>query len=131
MTYQIEYAYTCHIGKVRNNNEDNFWCCGKSLEAQNQGMDHIQTGCARQSELPLLAVFDGMGGESYGEIAAYLAAQACGEHYKNQRKQIRNAPQEFLNELCRKMNQAVCQTSFWVFLLLRKVQVLYYLFRLF
>ena len=41
MTYQIEYAYTCHIGKVRNNNEDNFWCCGKSLEAQNQGMDHI------------------------------------------------------------------------------------------
>lgn len=111
MTYQIEYAYTCHIGKVRNNNEDNFWCCGKSLEAQNQGMDHIQTGCARQSELPLLAVFDGMGGESYGEIAAYLAAQACGEHYKNQRKQIRNAPQEFLNELCRKMNQAVCQFS--------------------
>ena len=57
MTYQIEYAYTCHIGKVRNNNEDNFWCCGKSLEAQNQGMDHIQTGCARQSELPLLAVW--------------------------------------------------------------------------
>lgn len=111
MTYQIEYAYTCHVGKVRNNNEDNFWCCGKSLEAQNQGMDHIQTGCARQSELPLLAVFDGMGGESYGEIAAYLAAQACGEHYKNQRKQIRNAPQEFLNELCRKMNQAVCQFS--------------------
>ena len=24
MAYQIEYAYTCHIGKIRNNNEDNF-----------------------------------------------------------------------------------------------------------
>ena len=35
MAYQIEYAYTCHIGKIRNNNEDNFWCCGEFLNAQN------------------------------------------------------------------------------------------------
>lgn len=60
MAYQIEYAYTCHIGKIRNNNEDNFWCCGDSLEAQNQGMSHIRSGYMKQSEYPLLAVFDGM-----------------------------------------------------------------------
>ena len=46
MAYQIEYAYTCHIGKIRNNNEDNFWCCGDSLEAQNQGMSHIRISAA-------------------------------------------------------------------------------------
>lgn len=56
MAYQIEYAYTCHIGKIRNNNEDNFWCCGDSLEAQNQGMSHIRSGYMKQSEYPLLAV---------------------------------------------------------------------------
>lgn len=108
MAYQIEYAYTCHIGKIRNNNEDNFWCCGDSLEAQNQGMSHIRSGYMKQSEYPLLAVFDGMGGESCGEMAAFLAAEACGQHFKTAKDGIRNDPEEFLNEICESMNQAIC-----------------------
>lgn len=108
MAYQIEYAYTCHIGKIRNNNEDNFWCCGDNLEAQNQGMSHIRSGYMKQSEYPLLAVFDGMGGESCGEMAAFLAAEACGEHFKTAKDGIRNDPEEFLNEICESMNQAIC-----------------------
>ena len=108
MAYQIEYAYTCHIGKIRNNNEDNFWCCGDSLEAQNQGMSHIRSGYMKQSEYPLLAVFDGMGGESCGEMAAFLAAEACGEHFKTAKDGIRNDTEEFLNEICESMNQAIC-----------------------
>lgn len=108
MAYQIEYAYTCHIGKIRNNNEDNFWCCGDSLEAQNQGMSHIRSGYMKQSEYPLLAVFDGMGGENCGEMAAFLAAEACGEHFKTAKDGIRNDPEEFLNEICESMNQAIC-----------------------
>ena len=108
MAYQIEYAYTCHIGKIRNNNEDNFWCCGDSLEAQNQGMSLIRSGYMKQSEYPLLAVFDGMGGESCGEMAAFLAAEACGEHFKTAKDGIRNDPEEFLNEICESMNQAIC-----------------------
>lgn len=108
MAYQIEYAYTCHIGKIRNNNEDNFWCCGDSLEVQNQGMSHIRSGYMKQSEYPLLAVFDGMGGESCGEMAAFLAAEACGEHFKTAKDGIRNDPEEFLNEICESMNQAIC-----------------------
>lgn len=108
MAYQIEYAYTCHIGKIRNNNEDNFWCCGDSLEAQNHGMSHIRSGYMKQSEYPLLAVFDGMGGESCGEMAAFLAAEACGEHFKTAKDGIRNDPEEFLNEICESMNQAIC-----------------------
>ena len=108
MAYQIEYAYTCHIGKIRNNNEDNFWCCGDSLEAQNQGMSHIRSGYMKQSEYPLLAVFEGMGGESCGEMAAFLAAEACGEHFKTAKDGIRNDPEEFLNEICESMNQAIC-----------------------
>lgn len=108
MAYQIEYAYTCHIGKIRNNNEDNFWCCGDSLVAQNQGMSHIRSGYMKQSEYPLLAVFDGMGGESCGEMAAFLAAEACGEHFKTAKDGIRNDPEEFLNEICESMNQAIC-----------------------
>ena len=108
MAYQIEYAYTCHIGKIRNNNEDNFWCCGDSLESQNQGMSHIRSGRMKQSEYPLLAAFDGMGGESCGEMAAFLAAESCGKHYKTIKDGIQNDPERFLNELCDNMNKAVC-----------------------
>ena len=111
MSYQIEYAYTCHIGKIRNNNEDNFWCCGKSLALENQGMTHIQKGHARQRELPVLAVFDGMGGESCGEIAAFLAAESCGQHFNRNKKSFQEAPEEFLTEMCQQMNRAVCDYS--------------------
>ena len=41
--YQIEYAYTCHMGRVRANNEDNLWCCGESLPADNQGMEGVHS----------------------------------------------------------------------------------------
>lgn len=100
MAYQIKYAYTCHIGKIRNNNEDNFWCCGEFLNAQNQGMSHIQSGCRKQSELPVMAVFDGMGGESCGEMAAFLAAESCGMHYKEQKDRIGREGEQFLLEAC-------------------------------
>lgn len=108
MTYQIEYAYACHRGKVRNNNEDNFWCCGEFLEAEDQGMEQVRTGKASQGDFPLLAVFDGMGGESCGEIASYLAAQSCGEYYQKNRRKIKGNPRQFLEDLCTAMNRSVC-----------------------
>ena len=111
MAYQIEYAYACHMGKVRNNNEDNFWCCGETLAEEHQGIDHIRTGCVPQSDLPLLAVFDGMGGESCGEVASYLAAQSCGEFYRKNKRKLREDPCSFLEEACAEMNRAVCGYS--------------------
>ena len=71
-------------------------------------MRKIRSGYMKQSEYPLLAVFDGMGGESCGEMAAFLAAEACGEHFKTAKDGIRNDPEEFLNEICESMNQAIC-----------------------
>ena len=68
MAYQIDYAYTCHTGKVRTNNEDNFWCCGVRLPVHNQGVDGILAGHTQHWQLPVLAVFDGMGGESCGSM---------------------------------------------------------------
>lgn len=108
MAYQIEYAYTCHIGKVRNNNEDNFWCCGDFLEEQNQGMSHIRSGYRRLADPLLLAVFDGMGGESCGETAAFLTAQTCGRYYEKYKSELHKAPKQSLEALCEAMNEAVC-----------------------
>lgn len=111
MAYQIEYAYTCHLGKVRVNNEDNFWCCGKYLDAYNQGSEGIAGERISQSRLPLMAVFDGMGGESCGEVAAYLAADSCEWFYEENKREIRKNPQRFLEECCYDMNDAVCEYS--------------------
>ena len=71
----IQAACGCHIGKVRRNNEDNFWFAGKCLEVENCGLecpvlfeDRIRDGLC-------IAVFDGMGGENFGEYASYSAAR--------------------------------------------------------
>ncbi|MGO4947431.1 PP2C family protein-serine/threonine phosphatase [Blautia sp. Sow4_E7] len=108
MTYHINYAYTCHVGKVRPNNEDNFWCCGERLPASNQGIEEIRTGIRLRESLPVLAVFDGMGGESQGEMAAGLASEALDTFYKANKGMLRKTPELFLREACREMNQAVC-----------------------
>ena len=44
MSYKIQYAYTCSRGKVRKNNEDNFWVLGNYLERLNGGMATIVEG---------------------------------------------------------------------------------------
>ena len=107
MTYEIEYAYTSHVGKIRANNEDNFWCCGESLPAQNFGTSGIFSGSAPQKSLPVLAVFDGMGGESCGEIAAETAAREFGRFYGENREKLKKFPEEFLEDVCDSMNWEV------------------------
>jgi protein phosphatase len=75
MRYLIQAACGCQIGKIRKNNEDNFFFDGKCLERENNGLNH--PACVEE---PLkngfsVAVFDGMGGENYGEYASYAAAR--------------------------------------------------------
>lgn len=107
MTYEIEYAYTSHVGKIRANNEDNFWCCGESLPAQNFGTSGIFAGNTSQKTLPVLAVFDGMGGESCGEIAAETAVREFGRFYGENKEKLKKSPEEFLEDICDSMNRQV------------------------
>ena len=111
MAYQIDYAYTCHTGKVRTNNEDNFWCCGVRLPEHNQGVDGILAGHTQHWQLPMLAVFDGMGGESCGEMAASAAVEALGGFYEENKKTLKKEPVVFLTGACENMNEAVCRYS--------------------
>ena len=81
MTYRINYAYTCHAGKVRSNNEDNFCAVGRFFRPRIWGMQEVRGGERLRESFPVLIVFDGMGGESQGEMAAYLASQEFGKYY--------------------------------------------------
>lgn len=75
MGYTIRAACCCNTGKIRKNNEDNFYFYGKCLELENNGLKS-PVGI----ETPLkyghcFAVFDGMGGENFGEYASFSAAR--------------------------------------------------------
>ena len=71
---RITAACGCNIGRVRSNNEDNLCFNGTILPADNRGLDDPLCFSAAIAGPVHFGVFDGMGGEAYGELAAYIAA---------------------------------------------------------
>lgn len=76
---KITAAAQTHVGKVRANNEDNFYLCGhiRTDVSQKEAEDR----CTVRDSRFLAAVADGMGGEELGELASLLAVQSlrpCG-----------------------------------------------------
>ena len=67
MNYKIRYACVCDRGKVRTNNEDNFWCQGLYLDQEHQGLDKTLTGEALQETMPGIASVSGRKEDSYGQ----------------------------------------------------------------
>lgn len=106
----IEAACGCNIGRIRKNNEDNFYFCGRMLPQDNNGLRTVYTQKVRLDEIPLFAVLDGMGGEEAGEAASYIAAQTA-DRLAAQLKKFLIAPRDFLEQLCTEMNRAVCRES--------------------
>ena len=72
MKYIIDYSICCNKGKLRRKNQDNFYCDGMFLPADNNGLEGIKSGCVTSKDEAVLAVFDGMGGEQMGEYAAFI-----------------------------------------------------------
>ena len=106
MKYDIEFAVVCHKGYVREKNQDNFWCAEKFLESENEGLPELLSGKADISSIPTLAVFDGLGGEQQGEMAAYIAAS----YYDYLlRSKDRSDVKEFLLSACAEINRKICQ----------------------
>ena len=103
MHYTAEYACISHPGKVRRNNQDNFILLGKHMQPDNAGSGGVHTGTIRSDMLPaLLGVFDGMGGEERGEMAAYIAAHTAAGY------RLTGRDFDDLKQLCRRANAAIC-----------------------
>lgn len=71
---ELHIAGICHIGNLRDNNEDNILINGSYRTDPGQKIKALEDSvCGSWS---VCAVFDGMGGESYGETASLKAAES-------------------------------------------------------
>lgn len=106
MRFIIEAACACNTGKVRKNNEDNFYFDGKCLGMENNGLVAPMTVSMPLENGIFYAVFDGLGGECFGECASYAAAR---QMQKNKRilSDIFNPATKRLERLVEQLNNAV------------------------
>lgn len=102
----IEAACGCHTGKVRKNNEDNVFFGGKCLEEVHDSLEKPLSICIPAKSRPCFAVFDGMGGENFGEIASYTAAHRMQRAGKTLISDWM-PPEKYLNKLTIRLNNAV------------------------
>ncbi|MCL2227811.1 MAG: protein phosphatase 2C domain-containing protein [Oscillospiraceae bacterium] len=78
---------------------------GKFLESENDGLAEPIAGITESKSYPAFAVFDGMGGEQQGEVAAFIAANSFDAIYAEGRK---HDTKQFLLDACADMNKAIC-----------------------
>lgn len=110
MGLTILAACGCNTGKVRKNNEDNFFFDGRCLERENDGLENV-IACRRWLRSGIcMAVFDGMGGEQFGEYASCLAAEKlkkCKPTWKERFLQ----PKEYLQKTALQLDETVVKAQ--------------------
>lgn len=104
---KIDLFAISNVGKVRNNNEDNFFVDGyyrKNYTINNFSFEHK----GDTSSTKVYAVFDGMGGAQFGEEASGTAAEYLNRYYSA----ILEEEMDFNIEMAlRKINYGVCKIS--------------------
>ena len=104
MSYIINGACKSVIGKVRKNNEDNYYFNFKTLKEENEGNSKTLTMQFENIDNIICAVFDGMGGEVRGERASYLATSTLKEYIQ------KNVNREFRwREYIEEANRKICE----------------------
>lgn len=106
MGYTIEMACISHKGKVRDNNEDNFYFQNNILDMEHGSMSEALTDTVTAEEIRTVAVFDGMGGENAGEAASYTAAEKFREICK-----IPRIDKSALLRIIETLNSQICEKA--------------------
>lgn len=106
MKFSISAACGSHIGRVRLKNEDNYYFYGSWRDPADCGIVGTMYHLDANPKNLFLAVCDGMGGESFGDIASYSAVRkmACPKwQYVHRFKKN----EIFLRGFVKELNQAV------------------------
>lgn len=106
MAFTLQAACLSHIGNRRGNNEDNFFFNGICLEEEHTSThDPLLMERVLQEDV-CLGVFDGMGGEDYGEQASFTAASEM-QALTGKPKLFYQAGGRYLGNLALALNDAV------------------------
>lgn len=105
MAHVIEYFYTSSTGRCRKTNQDNFFCNGDRMRYDSQGTGGIRSGKTSSEEGPVFCVFDGMGGEEWGEMAAYLAAKEM------EKTTFSQGMEKGFYDFCFSANRRICEKT--------------------
>lgn len=106
MRFCLEAACGCNTGRLRKNNEDNYYFEQQILRQENNGL-RIPLYKRFSRETVCFAVFDGMGGHEDGQVASYIAADI----FKRDCEQIERGgmlSENFFSLAVNHMNDAVC-----------------------
>ena len=96
---KIESTAITHIGLVRTSNEDNYYVNGKCKTNHDVAAEGYSDNLRRDTYL--YAVCDGMGGESYGELASMIAVKTLTRY---QETDIRRSIYEYI----KRANRYIC-----------------------
>ncbi|MBR4308131.1 MAG: serine/threonine-protein phosphatase [Oscillospiraceae bacterium] len=102
MHYKIRYECLSHIGNVRKMNQDNFVCSGQYMAPGGAPLSFLPGGMKDSKDNAVFGIFDGMGGQECGEMAAWIAAKHASEI------QPGKYPGEELFHFCHKANREIC-----------------------
>ena len=102
MSEKLKCRCITHIGHRRRMNQDNLVLSDRFLS-----VEEAQRGFQTEDEFSLMSpvmigVFDGMGGDEYGEVAAFLAARYAAKY------QLSNDVLSDLMKYCKDTNQIIC-----------------------
>ena len=92
---KVKFAVRSDVGRVRTNNEDNFYCNGIVMTVSDRERPFFLAG---ETETPaIFSVFDGMGGEDCGELASITAAMSLQKHSGKILRNLLDAECEVVN----------------------------------
>ena len=106
-----------NIGKKRKNNEDNFYFDGTYMNSENTGTPQILTKeeTALQAAMTngsFYAVFDGMGGGEYGEVASFTAAEETRRFFETNGAVDPHDVTISLQQYCERANEKVVAAGY-------------------
>lgn len=108
--FKIQAACGCNIGKIRKNNEDNFYFNGRHLKENNSGLEQVILFEDILKNGFCVAVFDGMGGENFGETASFVASHYLQTAQKDLTN-IESDAENHLERLLKKLDKVVVDTQ--------------------